>query len=82
MCSGNRLEVVLCRLDFNDDYGVKTLLTWGFQSESHMMTLEAFVRLIPKGLLDEYKWMRAMVLTETSRFGGYQKDFVCYDIGK
>ena len=47
-----------------------------------MMTLEAFVRLIPKGLLDEYKWMREMVLTETSRFGGYQKDFVCYDIGQ
>lgn len=46
------------------------------------MTLEALVRLIPKGLLDGCKWMREIKLTKTSCFGGYQKDFVCYDIGK
>lgn len=69
-------------LNLNDNYRVRTLLTWGFQSESHIMTLEALVRLIPKGLLDGCKWMREIKLTKTSRFGGYQKDFVCYDIGK
>lgn len=55
----------------DDDYEVRVLITWGFQSESHMMTLEALVRLIPKWLLDQCQRIGGIGLTETSCFSGY-----------
>lgn len=58
---------------------------WGFQSESHMITVEALVKLMPSHIIKVERTPDPVTVnthTKTSGLRGYQKYFVSWFISQ